>query len=433
MKTPLVLSNGMRVHLLPYSGTQAVTVLVLVKVGSRYEYPAINGASHFIEHLMFKGTKRRPTTLNISRDLDAVGAEYNAFTGKEYTGYYVTIESSQVPLAVDLLHDMIFHSTYDPKEMNRERRVIIEEIKMYNENPVMHVEELLEATMFDGSPLGWDIAGDAKRMLSMTRKNVITYRDQHYVPSRMVVGLAGCVDKKALALVKKTFESVKGRHSPVAFEGFHTEGDKGGQKAQTAQRLRCRIQNKKLEQIQLALGFPSYGASDKRNSAVSLLATILGGTMSSRLFISVRERKGLCYHVRAENGTYDDVGAFMIRSGLDQARLKDAVKTILSEVEKIKKTGVTACELREAKENYRGRILLKLEESSARADWYVRQELLLDRALTPEERMKEIDAVTVSEVQQVAQDILNIKKMSIAAIGPFKDEKAFLKAAGLSG
>ena len=422
MKNPLVLNNGLRVHLLPYSGTQAVTVLVLIKVGSRYEYPAINGASHFIEHLMFKGTKRRPTTLDISRDLDAVGAEYNAFTGKEYTGYYVTIESSKLPLAVDLLHDMIFHSKYDPKEMNRERRVIIEEIKMYNENPVMHVEELLEQTMFDGSPLGWDIAGDAKRMLSMTRKDVIAYRDQHYVPSRMVIGLAGKVDKKALALVKKTFGSVKGKHKPVAFEAFH---------AAKNQALRCRIENKKLEQIQLALGFPSYGVADKRNSAVSLLATILGGTMSSRLFISVRERKGLCYHVRAENGAYDDVGAFMIRSGLDQARLKEAVKTILAEVEKMKKTGVTARELKEAKENFRGRILLKLEESSSRADWYTRQELLLDRALTPDERMREIDAVTLHEVQKVAQDILDTKKMSVAAIGPFKDKQAFLKAAGL--
>lgn len=424
MKKPLVLHNGMRVHLLPSSGTQAATVLVLVKVGSRYEHPQINGASHFIEHLMFKGTKRRPTTLHISRDLDAVGAEYNAFTGKEYTGYYVTIEASQLPLAVDLLHDMMFHSKYEPREMNRERRVIIEEIKMYNENPVMHVEELLEQTMFDGSPLGWDIAGDAKRMLSMTRRDVIRYRDQHYLPSRIVIALAGRVDHKALALVKKTFGRVSGRQAHSAFQTF--EGTQGTLAS------RCRIQNKKLEQIQLALGFPSYGTADKRNAAVSLLATILGGTMSSRLFISVRERKGLCYHVRAENGTYDDTGAFLIRSGLDQARLKDAVKTILAEVEKIKKAGITARELREAKEHYRGRTLLKLEESSARADWYARQELLLDRALTPEERMHEMDAVTRSEVQKAAQDILDLRKMSVAAIGPFKDAQAFLQVAGLS-
>ncbi len=423
MRKPITLKNGIRLHLLPYSGTQAVTVLVLVKVGSRYEDPKINGASHFIEHLMFKGTKRRPTTLDISRDLDAVGAEYNAFTGKDYTGYYITIEASKFPLAVDMLHDMIFHSKYDSKEMNRERRVIIEEIKMYNENPMMHVEEMLEQIMFEGSTLGWDIAGTSKTMLGMTRRDVIAYRDSHYVPSRIVVGVAGSVDRKALALIKKTFGSVKTKGDPKLYEPF------GGHAPSKSPR--CRIEDKKLDQIQLALGFPSFGAGDARNPAVSLLALILGGTMSSRLFISVRERRGLCYFVRAENGTYDEIGNFMIRSGLDRARLKEAVKTILAEVEKIKSSGVTSRELKEAKEHFRGRILLKLEESSNRADWYARQELVLEKALTPAERMMEIDAVTQNEVKKVAREILNLSKMSVAAIGPFKDERAFLKAAGL--
>lgn len=399
-----------------------MTVLVLVGVGSRYESPAINGASHYIEHLMFKGTKRRPTTLDISRDLDAVGAQFNAFTGKDYTGYYITIESSHLSLAVDLLHDMIFHSKYDPKEMNRERRVIIEEIKMYNENPMMHVEEMLEQVMFDGSTLGWDIAGTAKTMMEMTRKDVIAHRDANYVPSRMVVGVAGSVDQKALALIKKTFGQVKAKEGSRQYEPFCGHAPRN--------KPRCKIENKKLDQIQLALGFQSFGARDVRNPAVALLATILGGTMSSRLFISVRERKGLCYFVRAENGTYDEIGNFMIRSGLDRVRLKDAVRTILAEVEKIKRDGVTARELKEAKDNFRGRILLRLEESSNRADWYAHQELMLDRALTPEERMREIDAVTQKDVKNVAREILDLRKMSVAAIGPFKDETSFLKIIG---
>jgi predicted Zn-dependent peptidase len=422
MKKPVTLSNGMRVHLLPYSGTQAVTVLALVKVGSRYESSKINGASHYIEHLMFKGTKRRPTTLDISRDLDAVGAQFNAFTGKDYTGYYITIEASHLPLAIDLLHDMIFHSKYDPKEMNRERRVIIEEIKMYNENPMMHVEEMLERVMFEGSTLGCDIAGTTKTMVEMKRQDVVAYRDEHYVPSRMVIGVAGNVDRKALAIIKKTFGQVKAKGEPRLYEPFcgHAPQNKP----------RCRIENKKLDQIQLALGFPSFGAGDVRNPAVSLLATILGGTMSSRLFISVRERKGLCYFVRAENGSYDEVGNFMIRSGLDRVRLKDAVKTIIAEVEKIKSSGVTARELKEAKDNFRGRILLRLEESSNRADWYAHQELVLGRALTPEERMREIDAVTQKDVKKVAREILDLQKMSVVAIGPFKSESVFLKAIG---
>ncbi len=423
MRKPITLKNGLRLHLLPYAGTQAITVLVLVRVGSRYEYPAINGASHFIEHLMFKGTKRRPSTLDISRDLDAVGAEYNAFTGKDYTGYYITIEASQLPLAVDMLHDMIFHSKYDPREMHRERRVIIEEIKMYNENPMMHVEEMLEQVMFEDSTLGWDIAGTSKTMLGMMRREVVAYPDAHYVPTRMVVGVAGAVNRKALALIKGTFGRVKTKVEPELYEPFVGHAPRKD--------VRCRIENKPLDQIQLALGFPSFGAGDARNPAVSLLALILGGTMSSRLFVCVRERRGLCYFVRAENGTYDEVGNFMIRSGLDRARLKEAVKTILSQVEKMKRDGVTARELKEAKEHFRGRILLKLEESSNRADWYARQELVLGKALTPEERMREIDAVTKNEVKKAAREILDLRKMSVAAIGPFVNEKAFLKAAGL--
>lgn len=423
MKKPIVLSNGMRVHMLPFSGTEAATVLVLVKVGSRYEYPAINGASHYIEHLMFKGTKRRPTTLDISRGLDAVGAEYNAFTGKDYTGYYITIEAGKLPLAVDMLHDMMFHSKYDPVEMDRERSVIIEEINMYHDNPMMHVEELLEQIMFDGSTLGWDIAGSPQTMRTMTRDQVIEFRDAYYAPSRIVIGVAGKVNKQTLALIKKTFGAVKAKSEPASFVP-HTH------RAPHAV-VPCVVQDKPVEQLQVALGFPSFGARDKRNAAVALLSTILGGTMSSRLFISVRERKGLCYFVRAENSSYDDVGVFQIRSGLDKSRLKLAVKTILQELDKVKKSGVTARELKEAKDNFRGRILLKLEESSNRADWYARQELILDKAKTPEERMAEIDAVTASEVKKVAKEILDLKRMSVAAIGPFKDGKTFLKAAGL--
>jgi predicted Zn-dependent peptidase len=423
MKKPIVLPNGLRVHVLPFSGTEAATALVLVKVGSRDERLEINGASHYIEHLMFKGTKRRPTTLDISRALDAVGAEYNAFTGKEYTGYYVTIDAKKLPLALDMLHDMIFHSKYDPKEMDRERGVIIEEINMYEDNPTMHVEDLLEETLFRGSTLGWNIAGSPKTMRNMTRDQVIAYRDAHYVPSRMVVAIAGKVDKKTLAIVEKTFGSVKAKPDPTSHAPY----------APLASSLatRCSVQNKPVEQLQVALGFPSFGVADPRNAALSLLASILGGTMSSRLFISVRERKGLCYFVRAENGPYDDVGNFMIRSGLDKSRLPEAMKTILGEVEKIKRSGVTPRELKEAKDNFRGRILLRLEESSNRADWYARQELLLGKAKTPEERMKEMDAVTAAEVKKVAREVLDLSKMAVAAIGPFKDGEAFLRAAGL--
>jgi predicted Zn-dependent peptidase len=423
MRKPVVLSNGIRVHLLPYTGTQAVTVLVLVGVGSRFESPSLNGASHFIEHMMFKGTTRRPTTLDISRDLDAVGAEYNAFTGKDYTGYYITIESGKLSLAVDMLHDMIFHSKYDEREMDRERKVIIEEIKMYNENPMMHVEDMLEGVMFCGSSLGKNIAGTAQTMTKMERDEVIAYRDANYCPSKIVIGVAGKLNGKTLRLIKNTFGRIKTKNiEPSAFDMFCARA--------LSAKPRCVVENKKLDQIQLALGFLSFGAKDERLPAASLLATILGGTMSSRLFIQVRERRGLCYFVRAEVGAYEEIGNFMIRSGLDRARLKEAVRTIIGEIEKIKSRGVTDRELKEAKDNFRGRLTLRLEDSSSLADWYAHQELTLGLARTPKERMAQFDAVTTTEIKKVANEILEMKKMSVAAIGPFKDEESFLRAAG---
>jgi len=189
------LNNGMRVHLTPVAGTQAVTVLVLTKVGSRYETPALSGASHFIEHLMFKGTKKRPTTLDISRTLDSVGAQYNAYTNKHETGYYIKIDAKHTHLAVDVLHDMLFHSHFDAKELDRERGVIIEEINMYQDSPMRHVEELLEAIVFEGNTLGWEIAGSHKTMREMKRDEILAFRDQHYIPSRMVISVAGKIPK----------------------------------------------------------------------------------------------------------------------------------------------------------------------------------------------------------------------------------------------
>lgn len=424
MLKPLLLKNGARVHMVPFSGTDAATILVLFKVGSRYEYSEINGASHFIEHLMFKGTKRRPNTVDISRTLDAFGAEFNAFTGKDYTGYYVKIDAKHLPVAVDLLHDMLFHSLYEKKEMDRERTVIIEEINMYHDNPIMRVDELLEQTMFKGNSLGWDIAGTPELMRTMSRDAIIAYRDSHYIPSRMVIGLAGKVGKDTVKLLEKTFGSVAAL--PKDPDGFTKLAARPNEKDP-----RFNVEFKETEQIQLALGFPSYGVADSRNPAVGLLSVILGGTMSSRLFISVRERKGLAYSVRASNGTYEDTGTFVIQAGLDKTRVKEAVSTILSEVKKIRSSGITAKELRAAKDNVRGRMLLRLEDSSDRADWYARQELFLGKVKSPEERMKLVERVTAAEVRKAAKDILEMKRLSVAAIGPYRDVAEFRSASGL--
>ncbi len=409
------LKNGARVHLVPVEGTQATTVLVLFKVGSRNESLPVWGGSHFVEHLMFKGTKRRPKTIDISRELDRYGAEYNAYTGKDLTGYYVKIESGHVDVAVDLLHDMVFHSVFDATEMTREKQVIIEEIKMYEENPIMHIEDLLEEALFDGHVLGRNIAGTAESMTKMKRADVMTHHKNYYTPENMVVVMAGKVPAQAMTLLSNTFGRVTKKTVKRLDEPF------AGVSPQKMPRVR--MQKKPLEQIQFALGFPTPGRSHKDMDALKLLANILGGTMSSRLFVEVREKRGLCYTVRTSLDSYDDVGVFSVRAGLDAKRLKEATKVIVHELQKVAKSGVTAKELAMAKDNLRGGMMLSLEDSSATAEFFARQELFLREALTPQERMTRFDAVTRADIAHVAKEVVDFERMAIAGIGPFENAK----------
>lgn len=414
------LPNGTRVHLIPFAGTDACSVLVLFGVGSREESDAVWGGSHFIEHLMFKGTKRRPKTVDISRELDRYGAQFNAYTGKDVTGYWVKINGEQAHRAVDLLHDMLFHSTFDSKEMAREKKVIVEEIKMYEENPIMHIEDLLEEAMFDGHVLGRNIAGTSASVLGMKREDVLAYRDRFYTPSNMVVVMAGRVPKGARELLRSTFGRVKAARGEPVREGqaFRREAMPVG--------ARVRVQEKPLDQVQLALGFPTSGRGSKEEPALKLLATILGGTMSSRLFVEVRERRGLCYSVRAGHDAYADVGAFQVRAGLDAKRVPEAMKIILGELRKTRRQGVTTAELKMAKEHLRGALSLKLEDSSDRAEFYGRQELWTGKTLSPDAWLSRYDRVTRAQIAAVAKEVLDERHMSIAAIGPFKDGVKFV-------
>lgn len=419
MTKPKVLKNGVRVHLIPFAGTQTATVLVMCKVGSRYEAPALSGASHFLEHLVFKGTKRRPTTLDISRSLDAIGAECNAYTGKDMTGFYVKADSEHVPLAIDMLHDMLFHSKFDSREMNRERRVIMEEINMYHDNPMMYAEDLLEQAMFGGSPLGAEIAGTHETMRAMPRAKLLDFRRDYYVPSRLVVTVAGKIEDDVLPLIERTFGKIPAAPEPMSFVPF------GDLTARSTPRLKR--QQKKTKQIQVALGFPSCGMKDERDPAVRLLAIILGGTMSSRLFISVRERRGLAYFVRAFQSPYEDVGSFVVQAGLDLSRLDLAMKTIFNELRSVKRSGVSAKELKLAKNYLRGKMMITLEDSSDHAEFYAKQELFLDDVESPEAYLKKFERVTAAQIHAAARDVFDESRLCVAGIGPFASDQALLK------
>lgn len=414
-----VLPNGLRLIAAPLIGTEAATVLVLFKVGSRYEIKEQNGISHFIEHMMFKGTKKRPNTLAISRDLDSVGAEYNAFTSRDHTGYYIKIEKDKIELALDILSDMLFHSKFEEKEIEREKGVICEEIKMYEDNPIMFIEDLFEETVFGGHPLGRKVSGEVETVKSFTRKTMLEYRDKYYQPNNIVLGLAGKFDDRGADLVKKYFGASGAKIKP-SFQKFNFA-------TQKLNKPKIKIQFKETEQAQLALGFPGYSYFDPQIYALQMLAIILGGYMSSRLFISIREKRGLCYSIKSFVNIYEDTGNLVIQSGLDKSRIAAGIGAIFEELDKVCGTGVTEEELRRAKECVKGRLVLAMEDSSQVADWYSGQELLTDEILTPEEKLRKVFAVTIGDVKKAAKDVMRKKRLTMVLIGPFKDERPFAK------
>ncbi len=396
--------------MVPLTGAESMTLLVLCKVGSRYETRELNGASHFIEHLMFKGTKRRPASTDISRVLDRYGAAYNAYTDKDLTGYYIKMDAAHTELAIDLLHDMLFHSHFDKKEMDKERGVIIEEINMYEDNPQMHIDDLLEASLYPDSTLGWDIAGPRENIRKVTRDQLVEYRDSYYIPERMTVVLAGKIVPGALKLIADRFGKVKrpaGKDKPFApFVAPKRLPDP------------IAFQDKATEQVQFSMAFHGFASNDPLLPAAGLLGSILGGGMSSRLFTELRERHGLCYSVSAGHSAREDIGAFGIQAGLEKGNVEKAVKAIIKELKSVLAKGVTTEELRRAKDQVRGRLTLSFEDSASQAEWYGRQWLFKKKLETPDQRLALFEKVTRADIQKAAKRLFRPELMATAVIGP---------------
>jgi len=407
------LKNGTRVVFVPHADTAAATALVLYEVGSRYESDALAGASHFIEHLMFKGTTRRPDTMTISRELDSVGADYNAFTSKDMTGYWIRLQAAKLSMAVDMLHDMLYRSVFRAKDIESERKVIFEEIRMYEDNPAAAVDDRLEEELYRGSSLARLISGTPDTLNGIGRKELVKYRNAHYVPARTVIAIAGKFEEnEVLAQLENTFGKVANRKAAPSFKKFSVS--KAGYRAP-----RVRVEHRETEQVQLAMAWPSYGIGDPRANALKLMTVILGGTMSSRLFMSVREKRGLAYSVRAGASPYQDIGNVTVTAGLSKKRVHEAVRVIVSELVRISKTLVTKEELERAKEYYKGKMVLGLEDSSQLAEWFAKQELLTKRVSTPDERIAATMAVTREDIRAVAQDVFSHARTSFVVMGPF--------------
>jgi len=411
------LKNGLRIITVPAKNTKTAAVLVLIKTGSKYETKDINGISHFLEHMFFKGTKKRSNTMKIVEPLDQIGGHYNAFTSQEYTGYWAKVDAGHLDLALDWVSDIYINSLFDVKEIDKERGTILQEINMILDMPMRYVSDLWLKLLYGDQPAGWDIAGNENTVKSIQRNDFINYLKNHYSAKNTVIAVAGNIkQEETINKIKKYFQKIN----------EYKIKDKLPVK-EKQNKPEVLIHYKETDQTHLILGVRAYNMFHPDRYALSILGDILGGYMSSRLFISVREKQGLAYYIKAGADMDTDVGYLAASSGVDNQRIDKAIKTILEEFKKITKQKVGPKELKKAKDHIKGSALIGMEASDEQASFYASQELLTDKILTLEEKFSKIDKVTVNDIQRVAKDIFRSEKLNLALIGPFKDKKRFDK------
>jgi predicted Zn-dependent peptidase len=407
------LDNGLRVLTADLPHAQSVTVMVMLAAGSRYETAETNGIAHFAEHMFFKGTEARPSAREIAGEIDAIGGEFNAFTGKEYTAYYVKCAAEHRDVALDVLVDMLRRSRFAEEEIEREKGVIVEEMNMYFDTPRDFVGGVYEQLLYGDQPLGWDIIGRKETVRGATRDTFTDYLGRWYTPSRMVLGVAGRtgsdVLERAQELLGDLVPADTGEPAPVR---PHANG-------------RVNVFTKQSDQAHVVLGVPSYPLEHPDRYALQLLATVLGGGMSSRLFTEVRERRGLAYYVYGLNHSYTDAGSLYAQAGVDIARIDEAVATIATELRKVAAEAVPAEELEKARSFTKGRFVLQLESPQGLIVYGLRKEVLEQRAPDPQEVLAEIDAVSGDDVARVAQNLIAGDRLRLAVIGPFDDPDRF--------
>ena len=407
------LDNGLRVLTSNLDHAQSVTCMVMLAAGSRYETPDTNGIAHFSEHMFFKGTERRPSARDIAGEIDAIGGEFNAFTGKEYTAYYVKCAAEHRNVALDVIVDMLRNSRFESEEIEREKGVIIEEMNMYFDTPRDYIGGVYESLLYGDQPLGWDIIGRKETVRGATRDTFMSYLDRWYKPPRMVLGVAGRIGDDVLERAQELLGDLPGAAmgEPEPARGYESE--------------RVRVFTKQSDQAHLILGVPSYPLEHPDRYALQMVATVLGGGMSSRLFTEVRERRGLAYYVFGINHSYIDAGSLYSQAGVDINRIDEAVTTIASELRKIAAEPVPADELEKARNFTKGRFVLQLESPQGLIMFGLRKEVLERRAPDPEEVLAGVDAVTAEDVQRVAQDVIADERLRLALIGPFDDAARF--------
>lgn len=410
----IVLENGLRIIAAPKPDSLTTTILILVEAGSKYETKEINGISHFLEHMCFKGTKKRPKTIDISSELDAIGANYNAFTSQEYTGYYAKAQPKHFNKILDVVSDIYLNPVFESTEINKEKGVIIEEINMYEDLPHRRVQELFMELLYGDQPAGWEIGGKKEIIQKLNREDFLKYRGEHYLPQATLAVVSGNFDEKTIQNVKEIFTPLSsGKKNPKI---------KTNEQQNKSEVL---LKYKKTDQTHLVLGFRAYDIFNKRKYALQVLSDILGGSMSSRLWQKIREQMGAAYYVRAEADLFTDHGYLAMSAGVDNQRVEEIIKAALAEFQKISKDGVGDNELQRAKDHLTGQLFLSLESSDEWATFYGGQEILTKEILSPQEVAEKIQAVKAEEIAEIANDIFKNSKLNLALIGPFEDKAKF--------
>ncbi len=411
------LKNGLTLITIPIPALESVTTLVGVGAGSRYETKNISGISHFLEHMFFKGSRKYPSTEEIANIIDGMGAANNAATSKEYTYYWIKSAAKHLEKSIDMLSSMIKEPLLPEEEIEKEKGVIHEELRMFRDNPTRYVWDLYEKLQFGDQPLGWDIGGDEKTVNSLKRADFVKYLDSLYSPDNIVLVFAGKIPKNIEKLAEKYFMDLPKRDK-YRFKPFAS-------KKQT----KPRVNNfyKETDQANLVLGVEGYDRYSKKRYAARVLGVILGEGMSSRLFIQVREKRGLAYHIAAGHDSFVDTGSFAVYAGLKLEKVEEGLQVIKTELNRTMTEKVTDDELEKAKEMIRGHLALRSESTNFLAEFFGTK-FVLDRKLESfEELLKQTDRVTKEDVQKVAQELFQTNRFNLQLIGPFKSVEKFEK------
>ncbi|MCS7207372.1 MAG: insulinase family protein [Dehalococcoidia bacterium] len=411
-----VLGNGLRIITCPMPHTRSVTVAFFIGAGSRYEPDELGGAFHFAEHMLFKGTQRRPTARHISEAIEGVGGIMNGSTDRETTIYWAKVARPHFSHALDLLADMLLHSRFAPEEIEKERRVILEELAATKDHPNELVHLLLDAAMWPNHPMGRDVGGTPESVASLTRQALLDTVAHHYVATNAVCVVAGAVEGPEVVEAVTSLVENWPQGTPSSFLPIQD----------TPRGPQVRLERRPTEQAHLALGIPAYPVGHPDRYALDLLSVVLGEGTSSRLFLELRERRGLVYDVSSTVAHYQDCGTWTISLGVEPSHGADATQVVVDELVRLRE-GVSLEELHKAKELVKGRILLRMEDTRAVAFWAGAQETLLGRILTPEEVVQKVEAVTPEDLQRVAQHLVHPQHLTLAIVGPYRSERRFLR------